>query len=514
MKDPIFVLGCHRSGTSVVAGLLYHACGVEMGELMPPTEDNPLGYFESLGVVDAHRDLLAQMERDWTCPPSLFRPRFLDLTALQEQVDLHHDLPEVWAMKDPRSMFLLRAWSHLGLDRVRLVAVVRPVTDTVRSIEKRDNIREDRAEAIVDAYLRRLVEIAGRVPLPVIEFPGEGDGLIPQVRKLAASLGLDWDEDAARAFFDETLVRNRSLLRDSSPAYDELLHKARFPDEVPAISIQSLALKSEPEWPLETHLSVRHAQQRRQLWEMAEFSGDSNPEVVDLLREGARPGGIGKPGVTLHQIEVTSPLGAGAAIMKENLRPHAVVASGLLTGHSMAEVEFFFRSMYVNTHPLAELVVDVPDPKGEGLAHVTPAVVDYPRRERVEDVAKQTGWDHVRTERLSKGLSGLQFRKRVLADHELIPVVTDLIANLQRIQAIDQRLGAVERHLSTGAPLKHRSAARLEEVELGQVGQAQAERQRADDAEEALGRLQNRRSVKLALAMSKPFRPLFKMFRS
>ena len=66
------------------------------------------------------------MERDWTCPPSTFRPGQLDLTALAEQVDIHKQLAGVWAMKDPRSMFLLPAWSHLGMDRVRLIAVVRP----------------------------------------------------------------------------------------------------------------------------------------------------------------------------------------------------------------------------------------------------------------------------------------------------------------------------------------------------------------------------------------------------
>ena len=185
MTEPIFVLGCHRSGTSVVAGLLYQACGVSMGELMPPTGDNPLGYYEAIGVVDAHRSILAQMERDWTCPPTTFRPDLLDLSALAEQVDIHTRLPGVWAMKDPRSMFLLPAWSHLGMDRVRLVAVVRPPVDTVRSIETRDRIRHDRAEAIVDTYLRRLLEIAEQVPLPIIRFPGDGDSLIGQVRDLA-----------------------------------------------------------------------------------------------------------------------------------------------------------------------------------------------------------------------------------------------------------------------------------------------------------------------------------------
>ena len=227
MSEPIFILGCHRSGTSVVAGFLYKACGVSMGELMPPTEDNPMGYFEALGVVDAHRDILTQMERDWTCPPSNFRPGQLDLTALAEQVDIHKQMAGVWAMKDPRSMFLLPAWSHLGLDRVRLIAVVRPPADTVRSIEKRDNIRQDKAEAIVEAYMARLIEIAEKVPLPVLQFPGKGDSLLGQVRDVAAALDLSWDEEAARDLFDHSLVRNQSTLRDTSPTYDLLLEKAR-----------------------------------------------------------------------------------------------------------------------------------------------------------------------------------------------------------------------------------------------------------------------------------------------
>jgi hypothetical protein len=507
VSDPILILGCHRSGTSVVAGLLHDACGVTMGELLPPTADNPMGYYESHGVVSAHRDLLFQMERDWTCPPTSFRPGLLDLTMLEEQIELHRQLPGVWAMKDPRSIFMLRAWAHLGVDQVRLVGVARAPADTVRSIEKRDGIRQDRAEAIVDTYLRRLVEIARQVDLPVVCFSNDGVDVLRQVRELAASLELDWDEGAAESFFDSTLVRNQSPLRDSTPTYDALLAKAIDPasKRVPSVSLSSLRLKSEPAWPLETHLGVRHGQQRHELWKLAHFSSVPDPEVAEILLDGARPGGGRRPVVReLHQIEVASPLAVGAALMQRRLRPHGVIAHGILAGRSHSEIEFCLRSIYINTHALAELVVDVPAPRGGGLLNVVPPPVNHPRPASVQEIAERCGWDHVVSERVSAGRMGMVFRKRVLTDGELIPVVTDLIASIDRIHSIDTRLAALEGRLGGDRP-----AATIDESRA-----LRAERRRAEAAERDLQRLRNRRSVKLALAMAKPFARVFHVVRT
>ena len=131
------------------------------GRVDAATGDNPLGYYEALGVVDAHRNLLAQMERDWTCPPTTFRPDLLDLSALAEQVDVHTRLPGVWAMKDPRSMFLLPGmeppWN--GSCQARGSGAT-PRSTQSGPLRHGISIRHDRAEAIVETYLRRLLEIA------------------------------------------------------------------------------------------------------------------------------------------------------------------------------------------------------------------------------------------------------------------------------------------------------------------------------------------------------------------
>jgi len=397
-------------------------------------------------------------------------------------------------------MFLLPAWSHLGVDRVRLVAVARRPADTIRSIEKRDHIRQDRAEAIVDAYLNRLAEIADTARLTVIRFPGNGDSLIHQVRDLAASLDLPWDEEAARSFFDEKLVRHRSRLRDTSPTYDSLIQRARRSKKVPAISLRALKLRSEPEIPLEKHVGALYAHQRNQIWDMAHFSTDPEPSVVEILLEGGRPGGANRPGVDLQQVKTPGPLAVAAVLMKNGLRPHGVVAPGLVAGRPRAEIEYLMRSLYLTTDAFAEVLLDVPDPQGEGLLTSTPPPVDRPLPPEVEEIALGTGWDHVVTQRLSPGRSGMMFRKRILTDTELVPVVTDVLASLERIHAMEARLSSI---VFAPEPSEEPLTAVLE-----------AERRRAEEAERALDRLRNRRSVRFALALSQLFRPVFRAVRS
>lgn len=57
---PIVVAGMHRSGTSMMAGLLARL-GVQMGQtLIEPDPHNPLGYFEDADIVGFHQQAFAQ----------------------------------------------------------------------------------------------------------------------------------------------------------------------------------------------------------------------------------------------------------------------------------------------------------------------------------------------------------------------------------------------------------------------------------------------------------------------
>lgn len=141
----------------------------------------------------------------------------------------------------------------------------------------------------------------------------------------------------------------------------------------------------------------------------------------------------------------------------------------------------------------------------------TPPPPENPRPVSVQEIADQSGWDHIVTQRLSPGRSGMMFRKRVLTDRELVPVVTDLIANIERINTIEQRLGLVEDRLSREG-IDRRSSAPV--VEGGDPRRVEVERKRAEKAELALDRLRNRRSVRMALALARPTQGIFRVVRS
>lgn len=498
---PVFVLGCHRSGTSVVAGLLHEACGVPMGELMPATADNPMGYFEAQGVVDAHRNLLAQMERDWTCPPAAFHPERFDLSALRHEVAVHRALGRVWAVKDPRSMFMLPAWAHLGVDRARLVAVVRAPVDTAGSIERRDGIRQDRAEAIVDAYLSRLAEIAHATAMPVIRFSADGADLISQVRALAGALHLDWDDAAAVQLFEADLVRHQSPHRDTTPAYELLLERAMPLDHrpVPPTSLAELDLSSQPEQPLARHLGVRAGYQQNELWEIAAFTAD-DPDVVELVLDGARRGRPTRAGgVKVERIEIERPQMAGSALRTRLVRPSGVVAHGLLAGRPDDEIDYFFRSVYAASGLTCDLIVDVPAPTDALLEGVVPPPDRQPDATRVERIADDVGWDHRVTQRLSPGRVGMVFRKRIESGQDLAPLVERLTSELDRCDGIEAELSRLRREISAGGP---------EDSTLAEA------RRRAAAAEHELERLRSRRSVRIALTVARPFGGIFRTVRT
>ncbi|MGH3347325.1 MAG: hypothetical protein ACRDO4_10105 [Nocardioides sp.] len=409
MSAPILILAPPRSGASVVAGLLIRSAGLLTAELLPATEDRPMGTFESYGVVDAHRDLLAQVERDWTCPPAGFDPGALDLSALTEQIRIHSELDGPWLVKESSLTFLLPAWAAAGINRVRLVAVIRPPGDTIRSLMQHEGLPELHAEALVEAHLARLAAIAEQVSLPVVQFPAGNEGPVSQVRSVAAALGLPWNS-AGEAIFAKNLVRQRSRLQDPGPVYTRLLHEARLPSALPEVDLSLLSAAPEHPWPLPTHHGPQEAQRSRQLWRLADFSAFQAPRVVELMLAGAAPTAGAPPGIELHRISASEPQDVGAALVESEILPHGVIAPGVLAGLKMEEVELLLRTLHSGTRPLARLVIDVPSIVGS-LGRVTPAPVESPTQVQVEAAAAETGWNLQRSERLSPGRVGLVLHK-------------------------------------------------------------------------------------------------------
>lgn len=156
------ILGSGRSGTSMVAGTLA-AAGYYMGEtMMPPTDANPKGYFESREVEDINEGLIRSMltpvwwERrlrlikpppqqpnfadgphwgrsrwlasipPWRRPQP--KPRFIE--GIQEMV-----AHQPYCFKDPRFAYTLYSWRPYLKDTV-FICVFRDPAVTATSILK------------------------------------------------------------------------------------------------------------------------------------------------------------------------------------------------------------------------------------------------------------------------------------------------------------------------------------------------------------------------------------------
>lgn len=66
-RNPILVIGTGRSGTSVVAGVLFYL-GIYMGQwFLKPDEGNPSGYFEDMefGILDQNRVRGKLSKKEW-----------------------------------------------------------------------------------------------------------------------------------------------------------------------------------------------------------------------------------------------------------------------------------------------------------------------------------------------------------------------------------------------------------------------------------------------------------------
>lgn len=141
------VLGMHRSGTSAFTGLLVQAGLDAPQDLMQPTERNPKGYFESLGVMGINEQLLHAMGSNWSSAWTLTGPWWQQHAEPVQQwrSNLLQVLQTSYPpqgrpiLKDPRLCVLMPAlspWLESRLLNVVCFLPIRHPAAVVASLEK------------------------------------------------------------------------------------------------------------------------------------------------------------------------------------------------------------------------------------------------------------------------------------------------------------------------------------------------------------------------------------------
>lgn len=147
MKESIIVLGVHRSGTSVLAGLISILGAYPGSDLMKPTEDNPKGYFENNRIVVLNERILADNNASWDDPS--FTVDSIPKSKLREYVDaakliLEDELKYVKKIiiKDPRICILFPVWEQALKElsvKIKVIFIYRSPLEVAQSLKKRKN---------------------------------------------------------------------------------------------------------------------------------------------------------------------------------------------------------------------------------------------------------------------------------------------------------------------------------------------------------------------------------------
>ncbi len=149
----------HRSGTSLVANFM-NAVGVDFGqELMPATESNEAGYWESVTIFDIHHKILDKMNCTWRNSPLHLPVNWWRNPNIQQ---LKSDLREfvrsecertdkIWGFKDPITAILLPLWQEI-FDELQLephyILAVRHPASVAASLSRRDGISFAHSQAL------------------------------------------------------------------------------------------------------------------------------------------------------------------------------------------------------------------------------------------------------------------------------------------------------------------------------------------------------------------------------
>ena len=154
----MFVVGCHRSGTSYLSGLLSDSVGCQRPSDLDRTVDNPRGYFESTLLRPFNDQLLDAAGYAWDRPPLTpvhwSQGRYL-LQAIRRKSDFEgYALTESWVDKDPRLALTRPLYEHLLLKRVPCVFILRNPLDVARSLWLRDGFSMEKGLLIWFLYNR------------------------------------------------------------------------------------------------------------------------------------------------------------------------------------------------------------------------------------------------------------------------------------------------------------------------------------------------------------------------
>jgi hypothetical protein len=206
-RTTLLVAGMHRSGTSLVAGVLAQLGAVPPKTLMAATASNPAGYWESEPIARFNERLLTSALTSWSdwapfdiaALPRIDRPALAELGSAL--IAAEFGTARLFAFKDPRLCRLLPFWldvlARCGIGAV-IVLPIRSPAEVAASLAARDGLSEAHAGLL---WLRHVLEAERasrgrrRAFLTYDQLLADWRGAMSE---LEARLGIEWPHAVGR----------------------------------------------------------------------------------------------------------------------------------------------------------------------------------------------------------------------------------------------------------------------------------------------------------------------------
>ena len=153
-RQALVVLGMHRSGTSALAGMLGLSGASLPAHLMPATDANARGFFESEPLWELHEELLAELNTSWhdvsALPTGFMGSSVVGhwVERLAKTLDEEFGDASLFVLKDPRICRLLPLWmavfQRVHVQPLYLLAVRNPL-DVAASLARLHQIPESKS---------------------------------------------------------------------------------------------------------------------------------------------------------------------------------------------------------------------------------------------------------------------------------------------------------------------------------------------------------------------------------
>lgn len=152
----IVVLGMHRSGTSMTAGILQNL-GVYMGShIFKPDEWNEKGYFENKYITEINEEILIKAGGSWIDPPSRESILSLDVSDNIQKI-VNKEKRDLWGWKDPRTCLTIELFLPF-IENIYYIVVRRNRLSVIESLYQRSGKTDEkgRLSIVYDTYMNRL----------------------------------------------------------------------------------------------------------------------------------------------------------------------------------------------------------------------------------------------------------------------------------------------------------------------------------------------------------------------